>query len=182
MYLVLTASPNQEGLTAACGKAAAKGISDMGGTVESYDLCREKIKGCRVCGDGWGICRTESRCVIDDPMQMLKDKMAKADGLFLITPVYWAQQSEIMKYFCDRVRRCEAIKFEKSALYGKRINLIAAAGGSGNGTVSCLTDMELWAKHVGAIPVQRIGIDRFNRETMMKVIERAGRDMVSFTT
>ncbi len=150
MYLILTASPNQNGLTAACGSAAEKGILDGGGTVERYDLCTEKIQGCLVCADGWGICKTENRCVIEDSLQRLKDKMAEAEGIFLITPVYWAQQSERMKYFCDRVRRCE---------------------------VSCLTDMELWCRHVGAVVMQRIGIDRFNRGPMLKVIEHAGRDL-----
>lgn len=177
MYLILTASPNQNGLTAACGSAAEKGILDGGGTVERYDLCTEKIQGCLVCADGWGICKTENRCVIEDSLQRLKDKMAEAEGIFLITPVYWAQQSERMKYFCDRVRRCEAVQLDKSALFGKRIHLVAAAGGSGNGTVSCLTDMELWCRHVGAVVMQRIGIDRFNRGPMLKVIEHAGRDL-----
>ena len=179
MYIVLTASPNADGLTAACGQAAVKGITEAGAKAESYDLCTEKIQGCCVCGNGWGQCLSEGLCVIDDSMQMLSDKMAEAEGIFLITPVYWAQQSERVKHFCDRVRRCQAIKGDKSTLFGKKMNLVAAAGGTGNGTVACLTDMELWARHVGAVPQERIGITRFNRENMLKVIEKAGSDMVN---
>jgi multimeric flavodoxin WrbA len=177
MYAVITASPNTDGLTAACGKAALKGITDAGGKAELYDLCAEKIEACRVCGNGWGKCLSEGKCVIEDRLQFLADKLAEAEGIVLVTAVYWAQPMERVKYFCDRVRRCEARKREKSALFGKRIHLVAAAGGSGNGTVSCLTDLELWCRHVGAIPVERIGVTRFNRDYTLAQIERAGADI-----
>jgi hypothetical protein len=45
----------------------------------------------------------------------------------LIIPVHWGQQSERMKYFCDRLRRCEARKGDDGILAGKKINLVAAA-------------------------------------------------------
>ena len=75
-----------------------------------------------------------------------------------------------MKYFLDRFRRCEAFNKDGSAAKGKQIDLIAAAGGSGNGTATCLAEMEMWCRHVGAIPKDRIGVTRFNREIMMKNI------------
>jgi len=34
MYIIITASPNTDGLTAACGKAAFDGIVDAGGEAE----------------------------------------------------------------------------------------------------------------------------------------------------
>ena len=179
MYIIITASPNTDGLTAACGQAALKGITDAGGQVEMFDLCAEDIEACLVCGNGWGICREGGTCVIDDGMETLKQKMSESEGVFLITPVYWGQQSERMKYFCDRVRRCEGLKREGSLLRGVPFNLVAAAGGSGNGTVSCLTDMELWTRHVSAVNLERIGVTRFNREPMLKVIESAGERLVN---
>jgi hypothetical protein len=53
-----------------------------------------------------------------------------------------------MKYF--RLRRCEASKGDGSIMSGKMVNLVAAAGGAGNGTISYLTDMELWRRHTCA--------------------------------
>jgi multimeric flavodoxin WrbA len=179
MYSVITASPNADGLTAVCGRAALRGLEQAGKTGEITDLCTLKIQGCLVCGNGWGICRQEHRCVIDDGFSALQARMKEAEGVVLVTPVYWGQQSERVKYFCDRLRRCEALKGEGSALAGKKINLVAAAGGTGNGTVSCLTDMELWCRHVHAIPFERIGITRFNREPMLAVIERASRELAT---
>ncbi|GHU79126.1 flavodoxin family protein [Clostridia bacterium] len=171
MYLVITSSPNANGLTAACGQAAVNGLKSAGAEVGLYDLCAEKISGCLVCGNGWGTCREEHKCVIDDSLADFQERLSKAEGVFIITPVYWGQQSEKMKAFCDRLRRCEALKREKSVLAGKKISLVAAAGGSGNGTVTCLLELEAWCRHVGAIPTERIGITRFNREPMLKVIE-----------
>jgi multimeric flavodoxin WrbA len=178
MYLVITASPNGDGLTAACGQAALRGVERAGKAVESVDLCALKIQGCLVCGNGWGICLDEHRCVIDDGFSSLQARLKEAEGLVLVTPVYWGQQSERVKYFCDRLRRCEARKGEQNCLAGKKINLVAAAGGTGNGTVPCLTDMELWCRHLGALPFERIGVTRFNREEMLAVIERASVELV----
>ena len=170
MYIIITASPNTDGLTAACGKAALSGITDAGGTGLLIDICAEKLGPCLTCANGWGDCRSLSRCIKDDCFAGIQAKIRKAHGVMLITPVYWGQPSEPMKYFLDRFRRCEAFNKEGSGAKGKPIDLIAAAGGSGNGTVSCLAEMETWCRHVGALPKDRIGITRSNREPMLKVI------------
>lgn len=172
MYIIITASPNSGGLTAACGKAAADGIISAGGEARVIDISAEKLEPCRICGDGWGTCRQSSECVIkNDIFSDLQTKIREADGVILITPVYWGQPSERMKYFLDRFRRCEAFNPNGSAAAGKQIDLIAAAGGSGNGTASCLSEMEMWCRHVGAVPKERIGVTRFNRQAVLPAIQ-----------
>jgi hypothetical protein len=84
-----------------------------------------------------------------------------------------------MKYFLDRFRRCEAFNRNGSAAGGKQFDLIAAAGGSGNGTATALVEMEQWCRHVGATPQERIGVTRFNREPMLKAIHDAASRLVS---
>ena len=170
MYIIITASPNTDGLTAACGKAAMDGITGAGGTAELIDISGEKLEPCQICGNGWGSCRTDATCVIPDILAELQEKIRGAGGVILVTPVYWGQPSERMKYFLDRFRRCEAFSHEGSAAKGKQIDLVAAAGGSGNGTAACLAEMEAWCRHVGAIPKDRIGVTRFNRGPMLAVI------------
>jgi len=170
MYLIITASPNADGLTAACGKAAVNGITNAGGTPELIDISAEKLEACRICDNGWGSCRSSATCVINDKFAEIQMKIRNADGVILITPVYWGQPSERMKYFLDRFRRCEAFSKEGSAAKGKQIDLIAAAGGSGNGTATCLAEMEMWCRHVGAVPKDRLGITNFNREPMLQTI------------
>jgi len=65
-----------------------------------------------------------------------------------------------------------------SAAKNKAIDMIAAAGGSGNGTVPCLMEMETWCRQVGGLPKDRIGITRFNRELMLQEITSAAVRMV----
>ena len=178
MFIIITASPNKDGLTAACGEAANAGITSAGGHAEGFDISALKLEPCRICGDGWGGCRGAGKCVIDDCLSEIQAKIKDAEGIFLITPVYWMQPSERMKYFCDRLRRCEAIRDGGSWAENKQISLVAAAGGSGNGTAQCLAELDQWCRHIRAIPQERIGITRFNRAETLKVIKDAGRRMV----
>jgi multimeric flavodoxin WrbA len=176
--MIITSSPNADGLTAACGRAALEGIRSAGGETEIADISAAKLEPCRVCGNGWGTCRDTAACVAGDILADLQEKFRGAEGVMLITPVYWGQPSERMKYFLDRFRRCEAFNKDGSAASGKQVDLIAAAGGSGNGTATCLAEMELWCRHVGAIPRERIGVTRFNREALLPAITDAAARLV----
>lgn len=178
MYIIITASPNADGLTASCGKAALEGILHEGGDAELVDICASGLEPCRICGDGWGTCRNESKCVNADLLAELQVKIRECEGLILVTPVYFGQPSERMKYFLDRFRRCEAFNQNGSAASGKQVDLIAAAGGSGNGTATCLAEMEQWCRHVAAIPQERISITRFNRAMVLPVIKDAAARLV----
>jgi len=189
MYIIITASPNKDGLTAACGKAAYDGVTEAGGEAEVIDIFTEKLKPCVNCGTsttifgsvdkGWGSCFGKAVCTINDIMAELQVKIRAAEGLILITPVYFGQPSEYMQYFMDRFRRLEVFNEENgSAARNKAVDLIAAAGGSGNGTIPCLTEMEIWCRQVGALLKDRIGITRFNREIMLQEIKSSATRMV----
>ena len=179
MFIIITASPNTEGLTADCGKAAIDGIASAGGEAEIIDISAGKLEPCRICGNGWGICRDSTNCVIEDMLPHIQQKIRDAEAVILITPVYFGQPSERMKYFFDRFRRCEAFNNPGgSAASGKQFDLIAAAGGSGNGTATCLAEMVQWCRPVGAIPQERIGITRFNRDVVLPVIQDAAARLV----
>ncbi|MDR3270524.1 MAG: flavodoxin family protein [Peptococcaceae bacterium] len=178
MYIIITSSPNMHGLTAACGQAALNGMISAGGQGEIIDIAARQLEPCRICGNGWGTCRNMGSCVINDIFAEIQLKLRDAEGLFVITPVYWGLPSERQKYFGDRLRRCEAFREGGSWLKGKNINLVAAAGGSGNGTATCLVELETWCRHMQAVPGERIGITRFSREPVLKVIEDAGARLV----
>ncbi|MDR0293952.1 MAG: flavodoxin family protein [Oscillospiraceae bacterium] len=181
MILIITASPNRDGLTAACAEAAMSGARAAGGEARMADLYAEGVRSCQTCGNGWGICRKERHCFIDDCLPSLIRRVSECGGLFLVTPVYWGQPSEPMQHFMSRFRRCQntALSGEPGAARDKQTDLIAAAGGSGNGTVSCLAEMEAWCRHVGAVPKERIGVNRFNRAEMLGMIEKAAARMVT---
>lgn len=179
--LVIESSPNTDGLTAACARAAMEGIHAAGGTAEDVRLKDLEIGSCNQCADGWGACRPNHECDgVTDDFQALHQKAISADALVLVTPVYWGDMSESMKNFTDRMRRCEATLGEESRLAGKPVLLVAAAGGGGGGMISCLSSMERWAQHVRALPFDFVGIKRITRAHKLETIRAAAQAMARY--
>ena len=176
--LVITSSPNKDGLTAACASAAANGIRAARGSVAQVRLNSLRIDKCHACNDGWGTCLAEHRCQEEDDFQALHARLAHADGYVLVTPVYWGEVSESAKAFTDRLRRCEATREPgESILFNKPVTAVAAAGGSGGGMITCLLSMERWIQHVQARSFDLIPVNRSSREYKLAAIREAGRCM-----
>jgi multimeric flavodoxin WrbA len=176
--LLISASPNTDGLTAACAAAAAEGVRLAGGEMDEARLNDMNIEMCRACDDGWGGCRSEHCCDTDDDFQGLHQRVLAADAYILVTPVYWGEMSEVAKAFTDRLRRCEATLGAESRLANKPVIAVAAAGGSGGGMITCLASMERWIQHVRARTFDLIPVNRWTREYKLAAIREAGRTMV----
>jgi multimeric flavodoxin WrbA len=86
--------------------------------------------------------------------------------------------TEAMKAFFDRFRRCEAFRGEKGAIAGKPVLLVASPGGSGNGMISCLEQMERLCRHLSAKIYDFIGVNRWNKDYKLTAIEEAAASMV----
>jgi len=175
--LILTSSPNDNGLTSACGEAARQGVIDSRSPARVIKLNEMSISRCAVHNDGWGTCHTKHHCQLQDDFQKLQETIEQAEGYVFITPVYFGEPSEPMKAMIDRLRRCEATKDEskgeKSILAGKPIVLVAAAGGTGHGTLSSLTMMERFALRVGAKVFDTIPVTRDTRDYQLETIHDA---------
>ena len=168
--VVLSASPNTDGLTAACARAAFDATAGV-------DSLQVRLNGagvglCRACGNGWGTCQTDHRCQVEDGFQAIHRQVIDADALVLISPVYWGEMSESAKAFADRLRRCEASAGELSRLRNKPIIGIAVAGGSGGGLVSCLGSMERLIMHVRARPFALVSVNRWNSRSKIPAISK----------
>jgi multimeric flavodoxin WrbA len=175
---IISSSPNKNGLTEACASAAVDGIRTAGGDVQDIYLTNLNIDKCHACNDGWGTCLTEHHCQEKDDFQDLHAQLAQAEGIVLATPVYWGEMSESAKAFTDRLRRCEATREPgKSILHGKPVIAVAAAGGSGNGMITCLLSMERWIQHVQARTFDLIPVNRCSREYKLVAIQAAGQAM-----
>ncbi|MDR3543643.1 MAG: flavodoxin family protein [Desulfosporosinus sp.] len=177
--MIFTSSPNSDGLTAACASAAKTGAEEAGAHVVMVNLNQQQIGHCQACGNGWGPCRNEHKCQVQDDFQGMHATMADIDAFIMITPVYFGEMSESAKNFTDRLRRCEALKKDKTLFEGKPVIAVAAAGGSGNGLTSCLTSMERLFTHVRAEKFDFIGITQKNRVYKLNALHEAGREMVS---
>ena len=79
--LVVWASPNQDGLTSAAKDNILKGLSEAGGEAEALHLNKRDIRCCRACGNGWGLCRSEGRCVINDDFSEDYQRLVSAEAI-----------------------------------------------------------------------------------------------------
>ncbi len=176
--MIITGSPNKDGLTETCGQAARMGIEEAGGEAVMVRLNDLEISNCHACGNGWGTCRIEHECQVKDDFQELHKHMGEMDAYVVVTPVYWGDMSESVKAFFDRLRRCEALR-EKNMLEGKPVISVAAAGGTGNGTNTCLASMERLFLHVRAVRQDMIGITRKNKKSMLEAIRCSAGEMAA---
>ena len=175
--MIITSSPNKDGLTAVCGEQARLGAISAGAGATVVSLNDLGVGMCHACDNGWGPCKDQHVCQVEDDFQKLHASLKVADGFILVTPVYWGDLSESAKAFIDRLRRCEAFKKEDQYLAGKPFICVAAAGGSGNGCMSCLVIMEKFVDHVKGTKLDFIGVTRRNREYKLKAIYEAARVM-----
>jgi multimeric flavodoxin WrbA len=182
--LILTCSPNKDGLTAACGNAAREGVEAAGGEAVPVRLNDLSIGKCHACNNGWGTCLKEHRCQVEDDFQALHQQVGEVDGYIVVTPVYFHEMSESLKAFLDRLRRSEApASWEgKNRIEGKPFICVAAAGGTGNGTVNCLASMERafqQMNHTRPEKFEYIGVTRRTRIYMLEAIRAAAGHLVS---
>ncbi len=177
--LVVASSPNKDGLTAECAQAACGGIRSAGMEADLLWLNDEDVGVCQACGRGWGTCRDEHVCQVEDDFQGLHRRAAAAEGYVLVNPVYFGQLSESAKAFFDRLRRCEATRGGDSALAGKPAIAVAAAGGSGGGTVSCLDEANRLFSHLRCNVFDLITVTRKSRTYKPEAVRRAAAGMAA---
>lgn len=172
--VAVQSSPNLDGLTSGLVQAVLRGLEARGGETELIHLNKLDIKSCIACDNGWGKCRKEGICILEDDFQKLREKIAKSDALIFATPVYWHDLSESAKIFLDRLRRCETGRGFKT-FTGKKAIGIASAGGSGRGAVRALYNLEDYLRRLGFDIFDLVPVTRFSRDHKLEMLERAGK-------
>lgn len=176
--ILLSGNPKQTGLCQTVLQSAIEGAQAGGAVVEEIKLCDTKLIRCQVCDDGWGICRDQNICQYgSDGFTELQEKLKQADAVFIGTPVYWGETSEALKSFLDRLRRCEFGR--DGALSDKQTMLIASAGGTGNGIINCLNQLEQFCRHTDMPIFDRFGINRWNADYQCKAVFSAAKAIAS---
>ena len=170
---VIWSSPNTDGLTAAAKSQFIRGLEDADVQVEEIHLNKKQLEHCRACGNGWGTCRNEGRCVIQDDFAEIYKILQEVDGIVFVSAVYWSDMTECFKAFFDRLRRCDAI--HNHFLSEKRCVLVACAGGTGRGTLECLTQLERGMTHMGMRVYDRIPVVRYNKDYILPALFEAGK-------
>lgn len=170
--VVIWSSANKDGLTASAKDQFIKGLTGAA-EVEEIWLDGLRPEHCRACGNGWGSCNKTGTCVIRDSFEQIYKSLAEADGIVWISAVYWSDMTEQFKAFFDRLRRCDAMY--NHFLADKRCVLIACAGGTGRGSIECLTQFERGLGHMGMRVYDRISVVRYNKGYILPALPAAGR-------
>ncbi len=161
--VVISGNPKKDGLCESLVHAVEAGAREGGADVETVCLCDMDIARCAVCGEGWGPCREEHECIFgDDGFSDVNDVIAAADAVAFVTPVYYWEVSEALKSFMDRFRRCNF--GSEGRLSGKPVLMAVSAGRTGNGILRCLTELENFCTHTGAVVYDFIGQNRWNND------------------
>lgn len=101
MYVVaINGSPKAEGNTYHALKMVTDELESQGISTEIIHVGNKRIQGCLACG---GCAKNQDeKCVINDEVNDIIQKMKKADGIILGSPVYYASMAGTMKCFLDR--------------------------------------------------------------------------------
>jgi multimeric flavodoxin WrbA len=178
--VVMQASPNEDGLTATMAKEAMAGAEAAGAETELVHLRKLELGACKACEEGWGKCRRESLCIIEDDLESVRSKMAAADGIVLSTPVYFGDVAEVAKNFLDRLRRCERAGPAEPRVEGRWALAMGAAGGGGGGGPSCLLAMERYFAHLAMPIFDQMIVTRRSRDYMVPASRQAGEHLVKY--
>lgn len=97
--ILINGSPKPEGNTALALQEVAKMLNSKNIETEIIHIGHLPIRGCMACGK----CAELSRCVIDDTVNEVANKLRQADGLVLGTPVYYASPNGTLISLLDRL-------------------------------------------------------------------------------
>ena len=91
--VLVNGSPNEKGCTYTALKEMADEFGRQGVETEIVHIGKAAIHGCIGCG----YCRKAGRCVFDDAVNALAEKLVQANGLVFGSPVFYAGISGQLK-------------------------------------------------------------------------------------
>ncbi len=173
--LIVSGSRNPQGQTGRAAQAFLAGVRKAGGEAEILFLPALRIERCRQCDDaGWGVCRSEGRCCIEDDFAGIVEKVRSADAVVFATPVYFSDLSESLRAFLDRLRRITRHENGKRGITDKTAVGICVAGGGGGGAPSCCAILQGILATCGFAVVEMVPVRRQNLRMKCGLLEEVG--------
>lgn len=97
--LMINGSPRKDGNTTIAVNEMVKIFESENIEVEVVQVGTMDIRGCIACGS----CHKTGKCVFDDIVNTLHDKLAAADGVVIASPVYYASANGSLISLLDRL-------------------------------------------------------------------------------
>jgi len=181
--IIINGARNPAGQTARATGAVRAGLEAEGVQVEESLLPELALERCRQCeANGWGTCRTEGVCAIDDDFAGLVNRLEQADVAVFATPVYFGDLSESLRAFLDRLRRTCRFETGNPGVTGKPALGLCVAGGGGGGAPSCATTLDKVLNTCGFDLVDVVPARRQNLDLKVQILEATGRWLAAYAT
>ena len=123
--------PRKKGNTRAVARMAIEAAKEQGASVTEIDVTALSFKepgciGCYKCQNS-----DEYKCALNDEVAEKVATLPEYDVIVLATPLYWWSYTAQLKIFIDRMYSLMKLTGEehKSAIAGKKLGLLATAGG-----------------------------------------------------
>lgn len=97
--LFINGSPNAQGCTYTALREVEKSLNKNGVETEVFQIGRDPVHGCTGCGG----CGRNGKCVFDDGVNRLIERLDEFDGLVIGSPVYYASPNGALLAFLDRL-------------------------------------------------------------------------------
>ncbi|NLM46675.1 MAG: flavodoxin family protein [Firmicutes bacterium] len=162
LVLGLAGSPRRNGNTEILLDEALAGAREAGAETEKIVLCTLKYSPCISCGS----CEKTGRCVLQDDMQMVNERIIAADALIFATPNYFYNVSAWAKAAIDR---SQALWARKHVLKDERLRqnkpgyLISVGATKGKNLFKgTMLTMQYYFEATGFVPAGRLlirGVD-----------------------
>ena len=120
--LILSGSPHKDGTTARALTEVKLSLESEGVEVELIPVGHLEVSGCRGCY----ACGKLKKCVIDDIVNEIAEKLQAADGIVIGSPVYYASPNGGFLALLDRL--FYSSRFDKSMKVGASV-VCARRGG-----------------------------------------------------
>ena len=105
--LLINGSPNKAGCTYTALQEVEKSLNKNGVETEIFQLGKGPVQGCTGCGG----CGRNGKCVFDDGVNRLVERLDEFDGLVIGSPVYYASPNGALLAFLDRLFFAAGKKF-----------------------------------------------------------------------
>lgn len=100
--LLINGSPHEHGCTYTALKEIADTLSKNSVETEFFHIGKKPVAGCIACGK----CSATGKCIFDDSVNTILEKLDDYDGIIVGSPVYYAGPSGQLCAFLDRLFYC----------------------------------------------------------------------------
>lgn len=119
--LLLNGSPKAHGCTARALQEVALALNGAGVETETIHVGGRSFGGCIGCGS----CKNSGKCVYDDSVNVVAEKLDSADGVVFGAPIHYAAPAANMLGFMHRLSICAG----KKLLYKPAATVVSARRG-----------------------------------------------------